>query len=150
MRLPCCLLSIYPPLSTFECLNHSIWNLVCISWHLSPSQWRTSYIPPISQCIRIFIPLSLLGNGLTKTLPRQRVHAQQQNCWTRRFLCGSCPIKGKSGISSPHHFLFSFLRRTAAPLMHRHECKFNICFLTRISILLRPEYGYLPRQYHNI
>jgi hypothetical protein len=35
--------SVNPPLPqlTFECLNQSLWNLVCISWHLSPSQRRT-------------------------------------------------------------------------------------------------------------
>jgi hypothetical protein len=30
------------PRSTFEFLNQSLLNLVCISWHLSPSQWHTS------------------------------------------------------------------------------------------------------------
>lgn len=29
-------------LSTSECLKQSLWNLVCISWHLSPSQRLTS------------------------------------------------------------------------------------------------------------
>jgi hypothetical protein len=29
------MLSVYPPPPlTFECLNHSLWNLICISWHL--------------------------------------------------------------------------------------------------------------------
>jgi hypothetical protein len=30
------------PVSTFKAWNESSWNLVCISWHLSPSQRRTS------------------------------------------------------------------------------------------------------------
>jgi hypothetical protein len=30
-------LYVYPPLTTFECLNQSLWNLVCTSWHLIPS-----------------------------------------------------------------------------------------------------------------
>jgi hypothetical protein len=33
--------SLCPP-SIFECLNQSLWNLVRISWHLSPSQRCTS------------------------------------------------------------------------------------------------------------
>jgi hypothetical protein len=32
---------VYPPMLTFECLNQSLWNLICISWHLSPSQQHT-------------------------------------------------------------------------------------------------------------
>jgi hypothetical protein len=36
------------PASTFECLNQSLCYLVCVSWHLSPSQRRTSKSPPIS------------------------------------------------------------------------------------------------------
>jgi hypothetical protein len=30
--------AVYPPLLTFECLNQSLRNLVCVSWHLSPFQ----------------------------------------------------------------------------------------------------------------
>jgi hypothetical protein len=30
--------------------------LVCISWHLCPSQWRTSQILPINLCVRMCIP----------------------------------------------------------------------------------------------
>jgi hypothetical protein len=33
---------IHCPLTTFECLNQYLWDSVCISWHLSPSQRRTS------------------------------------------------------------------------------------------------------------
>jgi hypothetical protein len=29
--------SVLSPLSTFECLNQCLWNLVCVSWHLSRS-----------------------------------------------------------------------------------------------------------------
>jgi hypothetical protein len=48
---------------TFEWMHQSSWNLVCLSWHLSPSQMRTSYILPINLCVCMCIPLSLLGNG---------------------------------------------------------------------------------------
>jgi hypothetical protein len=34
--------SVYPPLSSFEWQNQSLWNLVYVSWHLSPFQRRTS------------------------------------------------------------------------------------------------------------
>jgi hypothetical protein len=50
-------LSVTPsPPSTFECLNQSLWNLVCVSWHLSPSQRLTSYTPAISLCVCLCIP----------------------------------------------------------------------------------------------
>jgi hypothetical protein len=42
MRSACCLCVCVSPLSTVDCLNQSLWNLVYISWHLSPSQRRTS------------------------------------------------------------------------------------------------------------
>jgi hypothetical protein len=68
--------------------------LVCISWHLSPSQRHTSYFRPIglAACVTL---LSLLGNSSVNTLPRQRIHVTIENCWTRHFLCGPCCMKGK-------------------------------------------------------
>jgi hypothetical protein len=63
------------PQLTFECLNQSLWNLVRISWHLSPSQRRTSQIPPISLCVCMCMHLSLLGNGSVNSLPRQRINS---------------------------------------------------------------------------
>jgi hypothetical protein len=61
---------------------------VCISWHLSPSQRRTSWIPPISLCACMCIPPIVarqrLGKvyspfiarqRLGKQFPRQRIHA---------------------------------------------------------------------------
>jgi hypothetical protein len=32
-----------------------LWNVVCIKWQLSPSQRRTSQIPPISVCLRLCV-----------------------------------------------------------------------------------------------
>jgi hypothetical protein len=37
-----CLYIYISPIKTFECLNQSLWNLVPIECHLSPSQRRTS------------------------------------------------------------------------------------------------------------
>jgi hypothetical protein len=52
MRSSCCLcVCMY---ISFECLNQSIWNLLCISWHLSPCQRRTSKIHPINLCVYLF------------------------------------------------------------------------------------------------
>jgi hypothetical protein len=82
------------PLLTFKRLNQSLWNLVSMSWHLSPSQRSNKKIPHISLCVcmcislslpgncsvkiplsppgngSVKIPLSLLGNGSVETLPR--------------------------------------------------------------------------------
>jgi hypothetical protein len=42
MPSQCCQCVCEATLLTFECLNQSLWNLVCISWHMSPPQWHTS------------------------------------------------------------------------------------------------------------
>jgi hypothetical protein len=63
MRSPCCLCVCESHLLTFECLNRSLWNLVCtsISWHLSSSQ---------SVCMSVCVALlSLVGKGLIKYIP---------------------------------------------------------------------------------
>jgi hypothetical protein len=57
------------PLSAFECLKQSLWNLLCISWHLNTSQRLSSY--------QFECPLSLLSNGSVNYIPsfmaRQRI-----------------------------------------------------------------------------
>jgi hypothetical protein len=72
MISPCCLWFCVSSLSTFEYLKQSLWNFVCISWHLNPSQRFASQILPISLCLCLY-PLSLLGNGSVNTFPRQRI-----------------------------------------------------------------------------
>jgi hypothetical protein len=52
-----------PPL-TFDCLNQSLLNLVCISWHLSPSQRRT-----LSLCVCMCIPPIAARQTLGKVYP---------------------------------------------------------------------------------
>jgi hypothetical protein len=65
-------LFVYPSLLTFECLNQFLWNLVCISWHLNPSQQNTSKFPLISLRVHMCIPLLLLANGSAKMLQWQQ------------------------------------------------------------------------------
>jgi hypothetical protein len=60
---------VTPPHINFEFQKQSLWNLVCISWHLSPSQRRTSKIPPISLCVCICIPLIVARQRLGKYIP---------------------------------------------------------------------------------
>jgi hypothetical protein len=46
--------------------------------------------------------LSLLGNGSAKMLPPQQTHRLEYiNCWTRRFLCGTCHIKESRRLILP-------------------------------------------------
>jgi hypothetical protein len=66
MRSSCCLCVCVSLQSTFECLNQSLLNLACMSWHLSPFQRRTSEISPINLCAYMCNPLPLLGNGWAK------------------------------------------------------------------------------------
>jgi hypothetical protein len=61
---PVCV-SLYPHPITFKCLNQSLWNLVFISWQLSPSQRRTSQVPPISLRVYMCIPPIVARQGLS-------------------------------------------------------------------------------------
>jgi hypothetical protein len=80
MRSPCCLCVCVSPPSTFKCSSQSSLNLVCMSWHLSPSQRRAScYLPSLCVC-RCTPPILgrkrlVLSNGSVYTIPRQRIHA---------------------------------------------------------------------------
>jgi hypothetical protein len=56
-----------PPQLTFECLNQSLGNLVCISWHLSPSQ-RFIYNSLPSVCFCIYIPPIVVRQRLGKNV----------------------------------------------------------------------------------
>jgi hypothetical protein len=62
----CLSVNLYPPPPN-QLVN--AWN-VRISCNLSPSQRRTSWISPINMCVCIRTPLSLLGNGSLKMVPR--------------------------------------------------------------------------------
>jgi hypothetical protein len=44
----------------------------------------------------VYFPLWLLGNGSVNTFRSNEYTKQQNNCRTRRFLCGPCGIKGES------------------------------------------------------
>jgi hypothetical protein len=96
-------MSVYPPVN--------FWMPVPIftklgTYILAPEPISTAYIPPVSLCVYMRIPLSLLGNSSVKTLLRQQIHRQQYKNWTRCFLCFRCCIKGKLAISSYQNFLF--------------------------------------------
>jgi hypothetical protein len=106
-------MSVYtPPPLSFECLNQSLWHLLC----MSPDPISTAYVINPSHypvCLYVYslpllgngsvkIPLSLLGNGSTKTLTLQRIQMQQKkNYWARRFLCGPCRIKERRRLVLP-------------------------------------------------
>jgi hypothetical protein len=88
---------VYPPLSTIECLNQSPLNLWCISWQLSPSQRRTSWIPPISLCARMCIPLIVARQWLGKHVPTAtNTHNNRKDVGLLVFLCSRCLVKGES------------------------------------------------------
>jgi hypothetical protein len=46
LTMSVCLCICVCPLSTFECLNKSSWNLVFMSWNLSPSQGQSVCLSP--------------------------------------------------------------------------------------------------------
>jgi hypothetical protein len=101
--------SVNPALLTSELMNQSLWNLVCISWHLSPSPRCTPITLRVCMCIRSIVARqwlcrkylpSVTRQGQVKTLPRQKIQMKQKNCLMRRFLCGPRRIKGKHAIRS--------------------------------------------------
>jgi hypothetical protein len=58
--------SAYPPLPTFELMNRSSWNLVCVSWHLTPSQRRSSSVcQSVSICVSIIAARQRLSKNVT-------------------------------------------------------------------------------------
>jgi hypothetical protein len=94
LRSPCCLcvcvflaaISFWMPEPIFMKLGMYI---------MTPELISTDYfIHPFHQSVCLCFPLSLLGKGSVNTFSRQRIH-ETQNCWTSRFLCGSCHIKVK-------------------------------------------------------
>jgi hypothetical protein len=65
MQSPYCLCVC---VSTFGLLNQPLRNLVCISRHLNPSRWRTSYIASIGLCLCVYTPIAArqrLGKNVT-------------------------------------------------------------------------------------
>jgi hypothetical protein len=54
---------------------------------MAPESVSTAYVINLfRQSVRIYAyPPKLLGNGSVKSLPWQRIHTQQKNCWTRPF-----------------------------------------------------------------
>jgi hypothetical protein len=115
MRSPCCLCVCVSPISTFESLNRSLWNLVCIvyhgTWaHLNDVLHKSFSSVSVSACTS---PLSLLGNGLVDTLPWQRIHATEQlleasfsirHVSYQRSVCGSdcvsLPLLGNGSVNT--------------------------------------------------
>lgn len=68
------------PLINSECLNESLWNFVCTSRNLSPSQRQ---ITPI--IVYVYVCVSLLGRNLEKTFLRQRIHAITEELFDASF-----------------------------------------------------------------
>jgi hypothetical protein len=62
-------LCLWFTLSTFECRSQSLWNLVCTSGHLSPSQRLTWWIPLISMCVYMCIPSFIARQRFVKHVP---------------------------------------------------------------------------------
>jgi hypothetical protein len=62
---------------------------------MTPEPISKAYLMnPISLCVCMCIPLSLLGNGSVETLPLQRIHTQQKkNYGMNPSLYGPCRIK---------------------------------------------------------
>jgi hypothetical protein len=72
-----CCACIFASLSLIcECPNWSLWNLVCTSQHLSPSQRHTINPSHKSVCMRT--TLSLPHNGSAAMLPWERIRATKE------------------------------------------------------------------------
>jgi hypothetical protein len=66
-------------------------------------------MPPISLCVCMCIPLSLLGNGSVKTLSLQRIHTQQYNCWRHLFYAVCVVSKESRRLVLPRTSCFLFI-----------------------------------------
>jgi hypothetical protein len=80
---------------SYQLLNQILRNFVCTSRHLGPHQRNTSEFPLINLCACMCIPLSLLGNGSVKTLPRQRRHAMTEELLEASFSLRSMSYQRK-------------------------------------------------------
>jgi hypothetical protein len=93
---------VYPlPQLTLECLNQSLWNLVRISWHLSPSQQPNKkflssvYVPPI-------VARQRLGTNVTVVT---NTHATIEELLDASFPMWLVSYRGKKAIGSSQNFL---------------------------------------------
>jgi hypothetical protein len=85
----------------------------------------------------MYIPLSFLGNGSVKMLERQRIHTQKyMNCWTRRFLCGQCRIKGTQAVSSSQNSLLSVVILIPCTTWHGSYIKKTDIYILLATCLL--------------
>jgi hypothetical protein len=105
MRSPCFLcLCVSLPL-TFEWLNQSLWNLVCISCHLSPSQ--RYFITPSHQSVRLyayppFVARQRLGKNVTAAT---NTHAKINELLDASFSMRSVSYQRRVGDSFFPEFL---------------------------------------------
>jgi hypothetical protein len=84
MRSPCCLCVYVSPLLTFESMNQYLWNLICISWHLSKSHASVC----VSICVFPIVTRKWLGKNVTAA---KNTHATiEGKCWTSRILYDPC------------------------------------------------------------
>jgi hypothetical protein len=129
---------ITPPVLTFECVNQSLWNLVCISWHLSPSRRRTSQIPPNSLCVCTCMcnpPITVwqkLGND---------VPVATKNTWKCRFLW----VTGDGKQSSASHLLLLLLWCLAWLILRSWRWRQYVA--PKRPLLFNGQYGFISQKY---
>jgi hypothetical protein len=98
MRSPCCVCACVCPISAFECLNQSLWKLVCTSWTWANLN-GVLHKSLTSVCVCMCIPPIVARQRLDKHV------AATRNCWRCRFLCGVCVVSYQA-INSFQNFLF--------------------------------------------
>jgi hypothetical protein len=100
MRSPCCLSICESTLSTFECLNQSFWNLVCIPCHLSPFQRLTWWNPLISLCVCMCSPPFIARQRLGKHVPTAtNTHATLEEL-LEPYVCIPLPLLRNTSIQT--------------------------------------------------
>jgi hypothetical protein len=101
-----CCLCILP--SAFECLNQSLWNLVCISWNLSQSQWLT-HKSPLSICVPVFIFPTVAKQRHGKNVrAATNTHVTIEELLDASFSVRSVSYQRKVDISSSQNFLLVY------------------------------------------
>jgi hypothetical protein len=134
MRSPCCLCVCVSPLSTFEWLNQSLWNLVCISWHLSQSQ-RDTFINPSHQsvCLYMYPPIVArlrLGKNFTTATNTQ---AKIEELLVASFSMPSVSYQTKEGDCSSQNFLLYILTfHTSAVWLEGRVRSLSIRYISKL------------------
>jgi hypothetical protein len=105
MRSPACLYVCVSLLSTYGCLNQSLWNLAYRGTRAQLNGVLHWSLPTVCMSVGVSA-ISLLGNGSVYTFLLHQIQETKKNCWTHRFLCCPSCVKWEYVGLSVYHRIF--------------------------------------------